>query len=89
MSTLTEDEYLEYMTTLVDAERDGARQTVVFGPYTAMVVIGALQLAMRNPALDEQMRNVMGGIVDRFRPWFADTPGEQIIDMGNNREHDR
>ena len=86
---LSEQEYLEYMAVLVEEEKAGARQEVMFGPYTAMVVIGSLQLAARNPAMDEQMRRVMGSIVDQFRPWFAGTPGEHIIDMGNNPRFDQ
>lgn len=86
---LSEAELLEYMRVLRQAEADGAREAVVFGPYTALTVIGALQLATRHPAMFADQRAEILAVIELFRPWFAGTPGEQIIDMGNDPEFDR
>lgn len=84
-----EAEYLSYMLVLRREEAAGARQEVPFGPYTALVVIGALQLATRHPNMAPSLRAELLGVIDQFRPWFVGTPGEQIIDMGNDPELDR
>lgn len=85
----SEEEYLAYMERLVEDEVAGVRQQIAFGPYTAMVVIGALQLATRNPYMDDRMRALLGSVVDQFRPWFTGTLGEHLIDKGNDPEQDQ
>lgn len=85
----SESDLLAYMEVLHDAEASGARSEVVFGPYTAMLIIGALQLATRHPGMTERQRTEITTIVDQFRPWFAGTPGEIIIDRGNDPGHDQ
>ena len=85
----SEADLLEYMLVLREHEVGGARQEVVIGPYTAMLLIGALQLATRHPSMPDQTRAQLGAVIDQFRPWFAGTPGETIIDMGNDPELDR
>lgn len=84
-----EAELLAYMEQVHDLELDGERREVAFGPYTALVVIGMLQLATRHPGITDRQRVEVGAVVDQFRPWFAGTPGEHIIDMGNDPELDR
>jgi hypothetical protein len=85
----SEEEYLAYMERLAEDEIAGVRQPIAFGPYTAMVVIGALQLATRNPSMDDRMRALLSSVVEQFRPWFAGTLGEHLIDQGNDPERDR
>lgn len=85
----TEAELIEYMNELHDLEVQGARREVVFGPFTAMVLIGMLQLATRHPSVPERQREQVAAVIDQFRPWFAGTPGEHMIDMGNDPELDQ
>lgn len=87
MRTPTEVELVDYMIRLHQAEADGQRQEVVFGPFTAILVIGAIQLATRHPGMPEHQRVQLRAVVDQFRPWFAGTPGEHIIYRGDNPEY--
>jgi hypothetical protein len=89
MNTPTAAEYEAYMLTLHEAEAEGARQEIVVGPYTAMLMIGALQLATRHPGASAFLRAELLAVVDQFRPWFVGTPGEHIIDRGNDPEFDQ
>lgn len=84
-----EAEYLSYMLRLRKEEAAGARQEVLVGPYTALTLIGGLQLATRHPSMPPRVRAELLAVIDQFRPWFVGTPGEQIIDMGNDPELDR
>lgn len=77
-----------YMQKVAEAELAGERSTVSFGPHTALVVIGALQLAIRHPEVTDHMREQLGRVIEGFRPWFAGTLGELIIDLGNDPEQD-
>lgn len=89
MTDPTEAEMVTYMRSAQEAEKAGARQSALLGPFTTLVMIGALQLAIRHPSMDDSQRKQILSVIDGFRPWFADTLGEQIIDMGNNPELDR
>jgi hypothetical protein len=89
MNTPTEAELLDYMLVLHQAEAEGARQEIAVGPYTAIVVIGALQLATRHPSTTPHLRAELRAVVDQFRPWFVGTPGEHIIERGDNPEFDQ
>jgi hypothetical protein len=89
MNTPTDAELEDYMLTLHEAEAEGARQEIAVGPYTAMIVIGALQLATRHPSANAYLRAELLAVVDQFRPWFVGTPGEHIIDRGNDPEFDQ
>lgn len=85
---VSQAELVAYMNRLREIEASGARSTVAFGPYTALSVIGALQLATRHPGMFPEQRDQILEVVEQFRPWFAGTPGEQLIDMGNDLELD-
>jgi hypothetical protein len=86
----TEAELTAYMMRLQAAEQSGERQQVVFGPYTALMMIGALQLALRHPAVNEgTLPEQIRAVIDQFRPWFVGTIGEYVIDLGNDPEQDR
>lgn len=82
-------ESLAYMLELREAEADGAREVVAFGPYTALTLIGGLQLATRHPSMPASVRAELLDIIEQFKPWFVGTLGEHIIDMGNDPEQDR
>lgn len=83
-----EADSVAYMVELRELEIAGARQEVLLGPYTALVLIGALQLATRHPSMNDHMRDQLGALIDQFRPWFVGTPGEHIIDAGNDAGND-
>lgn len=82
-------ERLAYMVALRQAEDAGDREVAAFGPYTALVLIGGLQLATRHPSLPASVRAELLAIIEQFKPWFTGTLGEHIIDMGNDPEQDR
>lgn len=85
----TEGEMVAYMRTLMELEEAGERAPVVVGPFTAILMIGALQLATRHPDVPDNHREAIASVIEQFRPWFAGTMGEQIIDMGNDPALDR
>lgn len=89
METPTEAEMVAYMRTLHALEQTGERAPIAVGPFSAIVMIGALQLATRHPTMPDNHREMIGQVIEQFRPWFAGTIGEQIIDMGNDPEQDR
>lgn len=82
---------LAYMQQLIGIENDPDSEpaTLRIGPYTAIVLIGALQLATRHPTMSPKMRRVLRGIVDQLKPLFAGTPGEEIIRRGEHPEFDQ
>jgi len=78
-----------YFRTLIDLEKAGERATISVGPYTAMNLIGALQMVTRHPGIEPPMRKIMRELVNQFRPMFAGTPGEEIINRGDHPEFDK
>lgn len=74
--------YIEYMHQLAEIEQTGGRVSVDVGPFTAMTLIGALQLAVRHPWMGDQAKAAVRALVDGFGPMFAGTLGEQIIAAG-------
>lgn len=84
MDTPTEAEMGAYITNLHELEVAGERAPISMGPFTAIIVIGALQLATRHPTMPDHQKAAIASVIDQFRPWFAGTMGEQIIDMGND-----
>lgn len=80
---------IEYMKTLLELEQKGERATISIGPYTAMTVIGALQLATRHPAMAGLPVKVIRNLVDQFKPFFEGTQGEELIKKGEHPEWDR
>jgi hypothetical protein len=82
MSGTSELEMLAYMEKLVELERAGESVMVRFGPYTIMVMIGAMQLATRHPDMSSPDRARLNQIVANFRSAFAGTMGAEIIDRG-------
>jgi hypothetical protein len=77
-----QQEALEWMAQLAQAERDGERTTLVLGPLSAFTLIAALQLATRHPQLSPGQYAMICEFIDQVRPWFTGTPGEALIDAG-------
>lgn len=87
--TLSDDEKITYMALLRELEIEGDRMEVAIGPYTAMLVIGALQLATRHPDLGAFARGELENLVRSIEPWFEGTPGAEIIQAGFDPSQDR
>lgn len=85
----TEADHLAYMAEVHALEASGVRHSIEVGPFTALITIGALQLATRHPQLDPDQRRLVLGVIEQFRPRFAGTLGEHIIDLGNDPSFDR
>lgn len=79
--------FVEYMKTLVELENDptAAKATLVCGPYTAMMLIGALQLTTRHPEMSPSMRSIIRSAVDQLKPLFIGTPGRRSSRGGSIR----
>ena len=58
------------------------------GPYSAFLVISGLQLATRHPGMSPTQRGWLADIIDQLRPLFAGTPGEALIDLGDDPAFD-
>jgi len=69
-------------------ERGGERTTLVIGPWTAFILIGVVQLAMRHPRLPPDQRRVAAEWIAQVRTLFDGTPGEAIIAVGDRPEND-
>jgi len=80
---------IAYMKLLWELEEAGERVPVQMGPFTAISVIGMLQLALRHPEMTGPAAVAARGIIDQMRPFFTGTEGETIINMGDNPEYDR
>lgn len=81
-------EFVGYMRQLYELERAGERTTLAIGPATAMVLIGVVQWATRNPSMPGTQRQILRGIVNQLRPLFVGTPGEELVNRGDHPEWD-
>lgn len=82
-------ELVDWMKKLMELEQAGERTTIAIGPYTAITMIGALQIATRHPSMHGLGVTVLRDVVDQFKPLFKDTPGEDIIKRGEHPEFDQ
>jgi hypothetical protein len=89
MTDETETAQLAYFRTLLDLERDGMRTTIKIGPFAMMMLIGWIQLGARHPSATAQHRQIGRDLIDQMSPFFAGTPGEEIIRQGNHPDFDR
>lgn len=89
INPLDEVEMVAYMKHLYEIEQAGERVPVFLGPYTAINMIGLLQLGLRHPKIAPTQVEMIGHLIDQLRPFFTDTPGEAIILMGDNPEFDQ
>jgi len=85
---MTDAEATAYLAELHRLETAGERTTLVIGPWTAFVMISALQLATRHPDLSPAMRADIGAFIDQARSWFTGTPGEELIRRGDDPRQD-
>jgi hypothetical protein len=87
--TSTEAEYVEYLKQLIELEQAGERSTLSMGPYTAIMIIGAVQLAWRHPGMNPTMCSTLHDLIDQMEPWFVGTLGQEIIAKGWDTSEDR
>jgi hypothetical protein len=84
-----EDQQVEYMKKLIDLEMAGERTEVRIGPFTAITIIGLLQLSTRHPEMSRRMKDAARDFIRQMEPLFTGTPGEEIIRRGNHPEFDK
>jgi hypothetical protein len=89
MADLPDAETVAYLKQLHDLEAAGERTTLALGPWTAFVMIGALQLATRHPQMTPDHRALIGQVIDGLRPWFDGTPGEALLRLGDDPAYDQ
>lgn len=87
---ISETEAAEYVRQLWQTEQDPgcAKATAVFGPFTAFMVIGALQLAMRTPDFSPDQARLVQSFIDQCKPLFKGTPGEMLLGLGDEPAFD-
>ena len=87
---LTEEEkQVAYMRQLIDLEKDGKRTTIVIGPFSAMTIIGLIQLATRHPDMEKRTKDIARDFIRQLEPLFSGTEGEEIIRRGGHPEFDK
>lgn len=79
---------VEYMARLIELEKAGERTQINIGPLTAIIMIGAFQLATRHPDMPPDHRKKLRHIIDQLKPLFTGTLGEEIIKRGEHPEFD-
>jgi hypothetical protein len=77
---VTEDEITDYMHQLLRRENGGERATLEIGPYTAMLLLGAVHWALRHGQFAEHGPRMFERLTDQLQLMFIDDPtGQQII----------
>lgn len=90
MTELTEAGAIEYIKNLalLEQEPDHQKAVIHLGPWSAFILVGALQLATRHPEMSPGQRELIGQIIDQLRPLFAGTSGEQLLRLGDDPAKD-
>lgn len=90
-TSYTEPELVTYMAQLGTAELEGRTLPIPIEvhPFSALMVIGALQLVTRHPSVDDVVKKPVHDVIDQLSTIFAGTIGEEIIRRGNDPTHDR
>jgi hypothetical protein len=71
-----------YMQELLQREECGERATIEVGPHTAMLLVGAIQWAVRGGQLAEHGPGLFGQVLDQLRLIFIDEPaGTALIQL--------
>nr|AAP04015.1 unknown [Cloning vector pDXM32] len=87
------DDLDDYLRELLRREKAGERHRIEVGPYTAMLVTGAIQWAIRRGELAEHGPVMFERLLDQLRLLFADDPrGAELIyiyDLAVSGEHRR
>lgn len=78
----------EYIGRLLRDEQAGARIDFSIGPYSLILMIGAIQMVIRSSNAGELISGTLRALVAQWRTAFDGTPGEQYIDMGFNPAYD-
>lgn len=83
-------EAIRYIAHLAQLEQQPGHKeaTITMGPFTAFVMIGALQLATRHPNFSPGHHQLVGQIIDQCKPMFRGTPAEQLLDLGDDPAND-
>lgn len=94
MTTPESDEHFEhraglYMRELARLEQAGERTTVAFGPLTAMMLIGWVQMVTRHPRTSRTELEMAKTFIRQLEPLFEGTVGEEIIRRGNHADFDK
>lgn len=82
------DEHMMFFIHMAQQESQGARTSIELGPYSALVIIGALQMCNRHPRVPREVKAIHNQLVAQFAQLFAGTPGEEIIRRGGHPEWD-
>jgi hypothetical protein len=80
--------HLAYVMRLHEIEHAGERTTISIGPFSAITLIGLLQLSTRHPDASRTVKDVARDIVRQLEPLFAGTEGEEIVRRGSHPEWD-
>jgi len=90
MPEISEAEAIKYIKTLAELEREpgSERAMLAIGPFAAFTLVGALQLAMRHPEMSPRQRWLLSNIIDQLRPLFAGTPGQVLLELGDDQTCD-
>lgn len=90
MTEITEAEAVEYIKRLMELEHEpGSEKALIsIGPFSAFVLIGALQLALRHPEFSPSQASMVNAVIDQMRPLFTGTPGEQLLRLGDEPAYD-
>lgn len=67
---------------LLSQEAAGVRLLLETGPYTALMVVCALRLAMRHPGVSEDIRIVLGAYADQWSVYYAGTAAGPLAAEG-------
>lgn len=87
--TDTEQQFLDLVTDLARFEQDGRFTPIQLdlGPYSAFVLVGALQLAWRHPAQAGRMREIIEYIARRVQDGFPPEYAE-LLEAGWDTSRD-
>ncbi len=84
------DDLSDYLRELLRREKAGERHQIEIGPYTAMMVTGTIQWAIRRGELAEHGPVMFEQLLDQLRLLFADDPkGAELIRLHDEPPPDR
>lgn len=72
-----------HLTALLDAEDAGDRVLLEAGPYTTLMLIAALRLAVSHPAMVPDIRAVLQAYADQWSGAYRGTPAQSLADNGH------
>lgn len=76
----TPEDVTDYLQELLRREKAGERHLIEVGPYTAMMITGAIQWTFRRAKMAEHGPAIFEGLLDQLRLLFVDDPkGSELI----------